>query len=297
MNEAVSEINDVAREVEAAVEGVEAPEELEQTQKGKWALITGASSGIGEALAHEHAKVGGNVIAVARHEDKLLQLKAALEEKYGVEVLVVAQDLTEDDACKSLAAVIDGHDIEVEYLMNNAGFGGRGEFHKRDLEKDLAMIQLNVVAVAALTHIYLPRFVARGSGRILNTSSVAGIPPGGPLQATYFATKAFVTSFSNAISEELKGTGVTVTCLLPGGTESNFAEKAGISHTKLVENSKTYPAEDVAAAGYQGMLKGRLDVWAGCSIGQRVALRLSNVVPKSVILSYIHKSQELVEAE
>lgn len=180
--------------------------------------------------------------------------------------------------------------IEVEYLINNAGFGGQGKFHERNWQTDLDMINLNVVALTALTRFFLPDFVARNSGRILNVSSTASLLPG-PLQAVYYATKAYVTSFSNAIAEELHDTNITVTALLPGATETEFAKTSGMDKTDLFNN--TFSAREVAQDGYDGMMAGKLDVMAGVSFVQKMMMASIPLTPKKMLLSQIRKMQEV----
>lgn len=256
----------------------------------KTALITGASSGIGKQFAHIHAERGGNLVIVARTEVKLLELKKELEQKYGTKVLVIAKDLTEPNAPKEIYEDIKFAGIQVDYLMNNAGFGGIGAFHERDLEKDLGMIDLNVRALTALTHNFLKDFVARNEGRILNVSSTASLMAG-PLQAVYFATKAYVTSFTNAIAEELRGTNITVTNLMPGATETQFGAVSGMDKTSMFES--TASARSVAEDGYNGMLEGELDVTSGLTFPQKMMVSLIPVTPKKMLLKQVKKMQEV----
>lgn len=258
-------------------------------QTKKVALITGASSGIGKELARLHASRGGDVVLVARRAEKLGALTAELQSKHGVRVSVIAKDLVQPTAPREIYEAVKTAGIEVDYLINNAGVGGQGAFHERRWEDDLSMIQLNVVALSALTRLFLPDFVARGSGRVLNVSSTASLLAG-PLQAVYYATKAYVTSFSNAIAEELSGTGVTVTALLPGATETEFAQVSEMDKTPLFAN-KLASAAAVAAAGYEGMLAGKLDVIAGLTFGQKLMMSAVPFTPKSVLLRQVHEMQ------
>ena len=228
------------------------------------ALITGASSGIGKELARQHASKGGDLVIVARREQVLEELKQELESQRGVTVMCIALDLTEPSAPQRLFDQVTADNIEVEYLMNNAGFGGHGKFHEREWEQDLAMIQLNIVALTELTRRFLPGFVKRNRGRILNVSSTAALTPGGPLQSVYFATKRYVTAFSNGIAGELHDTNVTVTALHPGATETEFAKSSGMDKTNLF--SQTVTARSVAEDGYNGMLAGKLDVVSGLTV-------------------------------
>ena len=183
------------------------------------ALITGASGGIGRDLAHLHAVSGGDVVAVARNRDDLESLKSELELQHGITVTVIVADLGEHNAAEKLFAEVSDLGIQVDVLINNAGFGGHGLFHQRKWEDDRAMIQLNVMALTGITHFFLQGMVDRNRGRILHVASTAGFLPG-PLQATYYATKAFVVSFSQAIAEELRDTNITVTALCPGPVET-----------------------------------------------------------------------------
>lgn len=254
------------------------------------ALITGASSGLGSEFARIHAANGGDVIIVARRADKLNNLKKELENKYKVKAKVIAKDLTLPNAPQEIYDEIRQEGISIQYLINNAGFGGHGKFHERAWEQDLAMINLNVVALTALTRLFLPDFVARNSGKILNVSSTASFMPG-PLQAVYFATKAYVTFFSNAIAEELHDTRITVTNLMPGATETEFAQTSGMDKTDLFE--KTVSAYSVAKDGYDGMLKGKLDVVSGLTFSQSLMMKAIPFTPKKTLLKQIRKMQEI----
>lgn len=220
------------------------------------ALITGASSGIGRELARLHAARGGNVILTARRGDALDSLKAELEAAHGVAAHVFALDLGEDGAAERLHNDIGAAGLDVDILINNAGFGGHGVHIERALDAERAMIDLNVKSLVALTHLIANDMLTRGGGKILNVGSTAGFMPG-PQQAVYFATKAFVNSFSQAIDHELRGKGVTCTVLAPGYVETGFADAADLGGTDLVSgNSAT--AESVARIGYEAMLRGDL---------------------------------------
>lgn len=254
------------------------------------ALITGASSGIGMELAKIHAEKGGDLILVARRKEKLEGLKKELEENHGVKIMVIVKDLTEESAPMDIYAEVKKAKIEVDYLVNNAGFGGQGYFYEREWNSDRSMMQLNMVALADLCRLFLPDFVERGSGRILNVSSTASLMAG-PLQAVYFATKAFVTSFSNALAGELEGTGVTVTALMPGATETGFSTMAGLDKTDLF--AKTATARSVAEDGYNAMMDGKLDVISGLTFMQKLMFAFMPFTPKKVLLRQVKKMQEL----
>ncbi|MBI1401370.1 SDR family oxidoreductase [Hyphomonas sp.] len=256
----------------------------------KTALITGASSGIGAELARIHAARGGDLVLVARRQDRLEQLKAELEGEHHVQVRIIPEDLSDEGAPQRIFDLLRSQNIEIDFLMNNAGFGGRGLFHQRDWKQDRDMIQVNIVALSALTRLLLPAMVARKSGKVLNVSSTAALMPG-PLQAVYYATKAYVTYFSNALAEELRGTGVTVTALMPGATDTGFAATSGMDATALFD--KAVSPRQVAEAGYRGMLNGSLDVITGLSPGQRFATRIMPFLPKKVLLKQVRQMQEV----
>ncbi|MEL6958920.1 MAG: SDR family oxidoreductase [Pseudomonadota bacterium] len=219
------------------------------------ALITGASSGIGRELAIYHARRGGDLIITARREDALNALKAEIETDHDVSVHVVALDLGTDGGAEALIEAVEGLGIPVEVLINNAGFGGHGLHTERDIATEQAMIDLNVKALVTLTHHFAGKMVEQGGGKILQVGSTAGMMPG-PLQAVYFATKAFVNSFSQAIDQELRDKGVTCTVLAPGYVETEFAQVADLEGTDLVKSGAT--AKSVAKFGYDAMRRKEL---------------------------------------
>ncbi|KIN61992.1 Oxidoreductase, short chain dehydrogenase/reductase family protein [Sulfitobacter noctilucicola] len=221
---------------------------------GNTALITGASSGIGEAFARYHAGKGGDVIVTARGKDALDALKSELETAHGIKVHVFAADLGKPDGALTLYGEVQAAGLTIDVLINNAGFGGQGKHLDRSLEEEQAMTDLNVQALVALCHLVGRDMVAKGSGRILNVGSTAGFMPG-PYQAVYFATKAFVRSYTEALAHELKGTGVTATLLAPGYVKTNFAKRAELDGTKLVAGGGKTP-ESVAKHGYDAMMRG-----------------------------------------
>jgi short-subunit dehydrogenase len=220
----------------------------------KTALITGASSGIGKELARLHAAEGGDLVLVARRDDILNQLKKEFENAYGIRVTVVAADLAQTDAAEKIFAATETAGIRIDYLINNAGFGGHGRFFERDLAADQAMMQVNTVTLTKLTHLYLQGMVRRGSGKILNVASTAAFIPG-PLQAVYYATKAYVVSFTQAIARELEGTGVTATVLCPGAVATGFAAASNLEGLDVWKTAKS--AESVAKCGYRAMMRGK----------------------------------------
>ena len=222
------------------------------------ALITGASAGIGTEFARYHASKGGDLIITARRAEALDSLKAELETAHGVTVTTIPLDLGAPGGAGQLYDAVKATGQTVDILINNAGFGGHGLFIERDLEADLAMVDLNVKALMELCHRFGNDMAARGSGKILNVSSTAA-HMSGPLQATYFATKAFVTSLSKALAEELRDKGVTVTALEPGYVETEFAAAANLEGTPMVKGGGKTPAS-VAKIGYDAMLDGKLSV-------------------------------------
>jgi len=256
----------------------------------KTALITGASSGIGKEFARIHAEKGGDLIVVARSENKLYDLKRELEAAFNINVFVIQKDLIKPDASKEIYEEVKNAGLKVDYLINNAGFGGLGKFNERSLEYVLAMINLNVSALTALTHYFLQDFVKKNEGKILNISSTASLMPG-PLQAVYYATKAYVTSFSNAIAEEFRDTNITVTNLMPGATETQFGKISGMDKTEIFK--KTVSARSVAEDGYNGMLKGKLDIISGLTFVQKILTSLLPFTPKKMILKQVRKMQEV----
>ena len=221
------------------------------------ALITGASSGIGKELAKIHASKGGDLVLVARREKELTELKNNLESEFKVRVLIISKDLSDTTTPAEIFAETEKLGIQIEYLINNAGFGGHGLFHEREIEKDQAMVNVNITSLMLLTRLYLPGMVQRRKGKILNVSSTASLLPG-PLQAVYYASKAFVTSFSQALAEELNGTGVTVTALCPGPVATEFFDTANMHGVKMLKTQKAMTPAKTAAIGYRDMMKGKL---------------------------------------
>lgn len=219
------------------------------------ALITGASSGIGKELARIHAAKGGDLILVARRVELLNSLKEELVQKYKVTVQVIQKDLSVLGSSQAVYDEVTQNGWQVDYLFNNAGFGGKGAFLDRDLEADVEMVRLNVMALLKLTHLFGKDMKARGKGKILQTASTAGFLPG-PYQNTYFATKAFVVSHTQGLAHELKGSGVTVTALCPGPVETEFAQVAGFGGSQMFDGAAS--AYKTALKGYNAMEKGKV---------------------------------------
>jgi uncharacterized protein len=222
---------------------------------GNTALVTGASSGIGAEFARYHASKGGDVVLVARSKDRLDELKSELESAHGISATVIAADLAQPDSAEQIFAATEAAGLQIDILINNAGFGGHGKFHERDLAKDQAMMQVNMVSLVNLTHLYLQGMVNRNSGKILHVASTAAFMPG-PLQAVYYATKAFVMSFSQAVAQELDGTNVTSTVLCPGAVATGFVAAGDLEGVDLWDKAAT--PESVAKCGYDAMMNGEL---------------------------------------
>jgi uncharacterized protein len=226
------------------------------------ALVTGASGGIGRDLAKLLAAGGHDLILVARSVDALDLLAAELRREHGVAAAVVGADLSEADAGARVAAEVEARGLRVDVLVNNAGVGLYGAYLETDGERELRMIQLNVMALTQLTKLLLPAMAARRSGRIMNVASVAAFQPG-PYMAVYYATKAYVLSYSEALAEELSGSGVTVTCLCPGVTSTNFQATAELKRSRRGQRSITMDSATVARAGYDGLMRGKRIVIPG----------------------------------
>lgn len=218
-------------------------------------LITGASSGIGLELAREFARRGHPLILVAPVEAELEDIAAKFEREYGVDVDYFAVDLTEEGAIDDMVEQLESDDTEIEILVNNAGFGQKGKFWEVPVETLVNMLRLNAEAVMRLTHAFLPIFIERGHGRILNTASVAGFEAG-PMMAVYHATKAFVLSLSEALSVELKDTGVTLTALCPGPVDTDFFPKAEMVETTAFQKAKVMAPQEVAKIGVDALFAG-----------------------------------------
>lgn len=220
------------------------------------ALVTGASGGIGAAIARELAAKGFDLVLVARTKDRLDELDAELGSVHGATSTVIAMDLSATDAGHRLATEVLGRGIEVDMVVNNAGFADYGVLWKANGEKIDQMIRLNMATLTELMHDLLPGMVARKSGQIMNIASTAAFLPG-PLMAVYYATKAYVLSLSEAVNEELKGTGVTVTAVCPGPTESGFQAKAELESSKLFQGGKIMDVDTVARYAVSSTLKGK----------------------------------------
>jgi uncharacterized protein len=226
------------------------------------ALLTGASGGIGYELAKLFAKDRYNLVLVARSGEKLNQLANELQTQHGIRVSVVPVDLAEPAAPRFLFDQLRRERIHVDILVNNAGFGVFGEFSQMPEAEILDQIQLNITALTRLTRLFLAPMIERGAGRIMNVASTAAFQPG-PLMAVYYASKAYVLSFSEALANEVRRSGVTVCCFCPGATNTGFAKRAGLEGSRLFKQIGAMNVAAVASDGYRGMMAGRTLVISG----------------------------------
>ncbi|OCQ21413.1 short-chain dehydrogenase [Pseudoalteromonas luteoviolacea] len=252
------------------------------------ALITGASGGIGLELAHLHAQQGGDVVLVARSEDKLKALASEIEVKYNVSATVISEDLSDPLSAQRIFDKTEALNLQVDVLINNAGFGGHGIFYERERVADQQMIQVNITTLTDLTHLFVKGMVARNSGRILNVSSTASFLPG-PLQAVYYATKAFVTSYTQAIAEELSGTGVTATALCPGAVDTGFVAAGNLDGVDVWRNARS--ARSVAECGYKAMQQGKLVAFNERKL-QFLLNWITPLLPRKMVLKLSRQSME-----
>jgi short-subunit dehydrogenase len=225
------------------------------------ALITGASSGIGRSLARLFARDGYALVLVARRGSVLEELAAELSRDHGVAVRVMPVDLAAPDAAMRLFGDLQRGGVEVDVLVNNAGFGMQGAFAALPVDRQVQMIHLNITALTALTRLLLPSMLERAGGGVLNVGSTAGFQPG-PFMAVYYATKAYVVSFSEALADELSGSGLRISCLAPGPTATAFAAEAGAADSRLFQGD-TMSVDEVARIGYEGWQQGKPLVIAG----------------------------------
>jgi uncharacterized protein len=252
------------------------------------ALITGASSGIGYEFSKIFAREGCNVVLVARNQGTLEAIAKELQEKYSVSAIVVPADLSEPFAPDQIFFLLAKEGVTVDYLVNDAGFGMRGAFRETDLKSQLTMMQVNMTALVHLTRLFLDDMVKKGKGGILNLSSTAGFQPG-PLMAVYYATKAFVLSFSQALADELKDKGINVTALCPGPTSTGFGKSSGMENSRLFKRGVMSP-EQVALAGYRGLMKGKTVVVPG--FRNKTLATISRFVPRGYLIRTVRKLNE-----
>ncbi len=254
------------------------------------ALITGASGGIGYELAELFAKDGHNLVLVARSADKLKEIAENFQSKFKITVHIVPMNLSSPDAPNELYHYLERNSIRVDYLVNNAGYGTFGKFNEIEVQEELEMIQLNITALTHLSKLFLKGMIERKFGRILNVASTASFQPG-PLMAVYYASKSYVLFLSEALANELKGTGVTITVLCPGPTKTGFQSRAKIEKTKLVRSSGLMmDAEKVARIGYKGLMKGKTVVIPG--IANKILAQSNRFSPRKLSTEIVRFLQE-----
>ncbi len=256
--------------------------------EGQTALVTGASAGIGVDLAECFAKDGYDLILAARSQGPLTEVAGRLAGACGVKATVIAQDLGEIGGGTALAEEIRRRGLSVDVVVNNAGYGHAGALTSSDLATQLGMIDLNVRALVELTYHFWNDMLAKGRGGLLNVASTAAFQPG-PLMANYYASKAYVLSFSEALWEEARGTGVHVSCLCPGPTVSKFRERAGTGRTRLATTSKAVPSAPVARAGYEGFKHNRRVVVTGARNAFQAGL--VKYLPRETLLKIVRNVQ------
>lgn len=253
------------------------------------ALITGASGGIGYELAKLFASDRYNLVLVARSEQKLNQIAQEFKDKFGISVTTIAKDLSISTSPEEIFKELQQQSIKIDVLVNNAGFATYGLFSETNLETELQMMQVNMVCLTHLTKLFLGDMLKQREGKILNIASTAAFQPG-PLMAVYYATKAYVLSFSEAIANELQGTGVTVTTLCPGPTESGFQKRADMEQSKLVSDQKIMDAETVAKIGYRGLMNNQTVVIPG--LKNQLLAQSVRVTPRKMVTKIVRKMQE-----
>lgn len=254
------------------------------------ALITGASGGIGLEFARVFACEGYHLVLVARSEEKLQALAAELSERHGITARPIALDLSLPESPQMLFDLLAGTPVDV--LVNNAGFATYGRFAETDLQRELELLQLNMVALTHLTKLFLRPMLARRRGRILNVASTAAFQPG-PLMAVYYASKAYVLSFTEAIACELQGTGVSASALCPGPTESGFQQRAAMQESRLVQGGMM-AVGPVVEAGYRGLMAGQTVIVPGLT--NQIGSILPRLVPRTWVARLVMRLQERVDA-
>jgi short-subunit dehydrogenase len=252
----------------------------------KTALITGASNGIGLELAKIHASKGGDLVLVARNKSKLDELKTELEKQFNVSVYTIGKDLSATESAQEIYDETNRQNIQVDYLINNAGFGDFGMFTDTDWNKELKMINLNITTLTLFTKLYLQDMVKRKSGKIMNVASIASFQPG-PTLAVYCATKAYVLSFTEAISNEVSDKGVSIIALCPGATETGFQAAGGLDESKLFKDKKLPTGKEVAEYGYSSMIKGKTVAIHG--IMNYILSNSIRFIPRALVLKVSRK--------
>ncbi|MDD6812292.1 MAG: SDR family oxidoreductase [Lachnospiraceae bacterium] len=255
----------------------------------KTALITGASGGLGYEFSKIFASEGYHLILVARSEGKLYIMKEKLEKTYGIQVYVCAQDLGKKDAAKRIWEYVQEKKLHVDVLINDAGFGDFGKFANSNWEKQYAMLQVNIAALTQLTYLFLKPMIEKRQGKILNVASVAAFMPGA-MMSVYYATKAYVLSFTEALSVELQGTGVSVTALCPGPTNTGFAKNAELGKSRLFKSFERTSARCIAEYGYEVLMHKK--VVAIPSRKNRIAIMAIRFFPRCFVRRFVYYMQK-----
>ena len=257
--------------------------------KRQTALVTGGSGGIGLELAKVLARNGFDLVLVARKRDTLEAAAGQLEGTFDIKAHVFAADLRIPEAPQTIFDFLLNENIQIDALINNAGFALGGEFADTELQRELDMIQVNIAALTHLTKLFIPTMIKRRSGRVLNLASTAAFQAG-PLMAVYYATKAYVLSFSEALAEELRNTGVTVTALCPGPTDTHFAEVAQVTNSKLFSTFGIADAADVAKYGFDSMMHGKRLAIPG--IRNKIVAQSSRFTPRALSAKIVRLAQQ-----
>lgn len=252
-------------------------------------LITGASTGIGYEFVKIFAAKNYNLVLVARNEEKLKQIAQELKEHHQIKVKIIVEDLSLPNAADAVLAELEKDNIHIDILVNNAGIGLQGFFAETSLKKELDMIQLNIVALTQLTKLFLPAMIKNKYGKILNVASVAGFFPG-PCMSVYFASKAYVLSFSQAINNELEGTGVSCTALCPGGTKTDFFKSGEMENSQLAQNMKMADPATVAQEGYEGLMKNKPIVI--CGLYNKIQIFAIRFIPRFILTRITRRVHE-----
>ena len=262
------------------------------TNKGKYALITGATSGFGYEFAKIFASNGYNLVLVARHDEKLRELAADFTRTFMVDVLPLAADLFKPTAAAEIYAALSSRGIRIDVLVNDAGQGEHGHFVEYDLARDIDMIQLNITALVSLTKLFLRDMISRDEGRILQVASLLGKYPT-PMMTVYAATKAFVVAFTEGLIRELKETKVTVTALLPGASDTDFFHKAGGEESRTYREENLSDPAAVAKDGYDALMRGERRVVSG--LKNKIYAAMGTVMPDSALAETMQRKMETVD--
>ena len=267
---------------------------MSTNNQGKNALVTGGTSGIGYELAKLFAADGYSLVLVARNSDRLQAVSSELKQQYGVQVHTIEKDLFKPGAAKEIWDETKSKGLTIDVLVNDAGQGEYGKFVDTDLDREIDLVHLDIIALISLTKFYLKEMVARGEGKIMQLASSLSKAPT-PLLSVYAASKAFVLSFTEALIEETKDTGVTLTALLPGATDTDFFHKAGAENTVTYKETPIYNPEEVAKAGYEGLMSGKSKVVPGAMNKTQAAM--STLMPDGAVTSMMNKQMQPSEKE